>query len=104
MGCKPIYECFTPSLVKVFIVIFFSLGIFITLNQSTHLIRVFLGIEFITLRTIVVCAFRIFRISCFVLLVICIAVCEASVALALIVRMVRVMGRDQSLNLIIDKS
>nr|QDO71852.1 NADH dehydrogenase subunit 4L [Brachidontes mutabilis] len=89
---------------KVFMIIFFVVGVFITVNQGTHLVSVFLGMEFIALSTIVMCALSMFSSSCFVLLVMCMAVCEASVALALIVSMVRVSGSDQSLNLMTDKS
>nr|URF22685.1 NADH dehydrogenase subunit 4L [Brachidontes pharaonis] len=89
---------------KVFMITFFLLGVFITVSQGTHLISVFLGMEFITLSTIVVCAFSMFSMTCFVLLVMCMAVCEASLALALIVSMVRVSGSDQSFNLMLDKS
>nr|YP_009058840.1 NADH dehydrogenase subunit 4L [Brachidontes exustus]AIM58711.1 NADH dehydrogenase subunit 4L [Brachidontes exustus] len=89
---------------KVFISLFFVLGVFITLYQRTHLISVFLGMEFITLSVIAMSAVSMTSMSCFVLLVMCMAVCEASVALALIVSMVRVSGSDKSVNLILDKS
>nr|YP_009117162.1 NADH dehydrogenase subunit 4L [Perna perna]AJC00164.1 NADH dehydrogenase subunit 4L [Perna perna] len=85
-------------------IIFFICGLFITVSQRTHLISVFMGMEFIALSVILMSAFTVPMVSCFVLLIMCMAVCEASVALALIVSMVRVSGSDEASNLMADKS
>nr|AXP84532.1 NADH dehydrogenase subunit 4L [Perumytilus purpuratus] len=82
----------------------FILGLFITLMQRAHLISLFLGMEFMALSFMMLSAVVMYSNACFVMLIVCMAVCEASVALALIVNMVRVCGNDRVMNLVADKS
>nr|YP_009521270.1 NADH dehydrogenase subunit 4L [Perumytilus purpuratus]AXP84506.1 NADH dehydrogenase subunit 4L [Perumytilus purpuratus] len=85
-------------------VLLFFLGFLIALMQSSHLVSLFLGLEFMTLSCIILSAVSMWSSACFVLLVMCTGVCEASVALALIVNMVRMQGNDRVYNLCVDKS
>nr|QKY75022.1 NADH dehydrogenase subunit 4L [Semimytilus algosus] len=82
----------------------FILGLLITLMQSAHLISLFLGMEFMALSAMLLSSVVMASNACFVLLVVCMAVCEASVALALIVNMVRVCNSDRVSSLSTDKS
>nr|QDO71937.1 NADH dehydrogenase subunit 4L [Mytilisepta virgata] len=84
--------------------VLFVLGLSITLVQSRHLISVFLGLEFMALSFMLVGSISVHSNASYVLLIMCMAVCEASVALALIVNMVRVYSSDRVMMLSSDKS
>nr|YP_009681469.1 NADH dehydrogenase subunit 4L [Mytilisepta keenae]QDO71865.1 NADH dehydrogenase subunit 4L [Mytilisepta keenae] len=84
--------------------VLFMLGLSITLVQSKHLISVFLGMEFMALSAMLISSIAVYSSSSYVLFTMCMAVCEASIALALIVSMVRVHGSDRVMALSLDKS
>ena len=75
-------------------VLVFLFGLFIIVRRFSHLLRVLIGLEFVVLG-VVICSISIVGGNLiFVLLILCVAVCEARVGLALLVKIVRLYGRD----------
>lgn len=79
---------------RIFFFLLFFSGVLVVLLKKGHLIRIFIGMEFIMLG--VLYSARI--IMCYnvriVFLIMCLGVCEARVCLALLVMIVRLSGND----------
>nr|YP_009681529.1 NADH dehydrogenase subunit 4L [Septifer bilocularis]QDO71950.1 NADH dehydrogenase subunit 4L [Septifer bilocularis] len=85
-------------------VMVYFVGLGVVLRQKVHLIGVFVGLEFMSLGILFAAGLFLNNVVCLIFLVLCFAVCEASISLALIVMMVRLCGNDLVSNLVCDKS
>nr|BAV25044.1 NADH dehydrogenase subunit 4L [Bathymodiolus japonicus] len=93
------------KLMLLFSFFIFIFGVVLMCVRSTHLITIFLGMEFSALGVFSVIGSLSAYNSLFVLLVvICISVSEAAIMLSLMVMMTRMYGNDRCLNLMTDKS
>nr|QKY75035.1 NADH dehydrogenase subunit 4L [Semimytilus algosus] len=88
----------------LFCIILFSLGTVVVIMQHCHLLSLFMGLEFMSLSALMLLATMNFSGSWICLLFLCMMVCEASIALTLIVVAVRICSDDRISSLCVDKS
>ena len=75
------------------IVLFLNGRVLVALNKK-HLLSLFIGLELIMLRVLFLVRIRCFFRIWVIFLIVCLAVCEARISLALLVIIIRLVGRD----------
>lgn len=78
------------------------MGCFLTFRINKHLLCLFVGLEIIRLGLLFATHFILINNFWLILLILCLAVCEARVCLALLVRVMRLCGDDLISRVLID--
>nr|AAQ63691.1 NADH dehydrogenase subunit 4L [Mytilus galloprovincialis] len=79
-----------------------SKGFFLIFRMNKHLLCLFVGLEMMSLGLLFATHFLLMNNFWLILLILCMAVCEASVCLALLVMVMRLCGNDLMSSLMMD--
>nr|YP_004842046.1 NADH dehydrogenase subunit 4L [Mytilus californianus]ACV65355.1 NADH dehydrogenase subunit 4L [Mytilus californianus] len=79
-----------------------SMGFFVIFRMSKHLPCLFVGLEMMSLGLLFVSHVFLMNQFWLILLILCLAVCEASICLALLVMVMRLCGNDLMSSLVSD--
>nr|YP_009681482.1 NADH dehydrogenase subunit 4L [Crenomytilus grayanus]QDO71877.1 NADH dehydrogenase subunit 4L [Crenomytilus grayanus] len=79
-----------------------GMGCFVVFRMNTHLLSLFVGLEMMSLGLLFVGHVFLMNQFWVILLILCLAVCEASICLALLVMVMRLCGNDLMSSLVSD--